>query len=157
MTGPVQVLVVGLGQPHFSGTVIAELDRLRDAGTVRLLDVMLVSRADDGTLDTLPPPPDAPPGRGALAARLLGESPDDPTRDEPTPDAPGEGLAVVGDGSAWSLADAIPPGTTAAVAIIEHLWAAPLRDAIRDAGGTPLDEAWLASADVERLNRLARG
>jgi len=58
------------------------------------------------------------------------------------------------DGSGWSLADAIPTGGTAAVALIEHLWAAPPRDAIRRSGGTALEETWLAREDVERLTGL---
>ncbi len=57
-------------------------------------------------------------------------------------------------GSTWSLADAIPVGSTAAVALIEHLWAAPLTEAIRRAGGTPVEETWLAPGDVEVLEAL---
>ncbi len=53
MIGPVQVLVVGFDQPTFSGEVLAEFTRLREAGLVRLIDVLLVSRSEDGTLDTL--------------------------------------------------------------------------------------------------------
>ena len=49
MSGPVQVLVVGFEQPSVSGAVIAELDRLREAGVVRLIDVLLVHRLEDGS------------------------------------------------------------------------------------------------------------
>jgi Family of unknown function (DUF6325) len=141
MTGPVQVVVVGFERPAFSGEVMAELDRLGQAGTVRLLDVLLLTRADDGTFETLPMPTPAPPGLGTLAAEILG------------------GAGVVDateprDGSGWSLADAIPAGGTAAVALIEHLWATPLRDAIQRSGGTALEETWLAREDVERLAAL---
>ena len=69
-------------------------------------------------------------------------------------DADEAGAAEPVDGSAWSLADAIPPGATAAVALIEHLWAAPLREAIQRAGGTALEETWLAPEDVQRLAGL---
>ena len=58
------------------------------------------------------------------------------------------------DGSTWSLADAIPVGTTAAVALIEHLWAKPLSEAIARAGGTALEETWLHREDVTRLEQL---
>ena len=58
------------------------------------------------------------------------------------------------DGSTWSLADAIPVGTSAAVALIEHLWATPLREAIDRTGGRALEETWLDREDVERLERL---
>jgi hypothetical protein len=54
----------------------------------------------------------------------------------------------------WSLADAIPVGGTAAVALIEHVWAAPLSAAIQAAGGTLLEETWLAREDRELLETL---
>jgi hypothetical protein len=143
MMGPVQVLVVGFDHPTFSGAVMAELDRLGQAGTVRLLDVLLVDRAEDGTFETLSLPEGAPAGLGRLAAGILGGS------------EAGAGTdAQPGDIATWSLADAIPVGGTAAVALIEHLWAAPLRDAIQASGGTPLDETWLAREDAERVERL---
>jgi hypothetical protein len=133
VTGPVQVLVVGFEQPSFSGEVIAELGRLREAGVVRLVDVLLVHRLENGSFDTLPPPAGADPDLGKLAAELLG----------------GEGVEI--DGNGWSLADAVPPGGVAAVALLEHLWAEPLVGAIRGAGGTPLAELWL---DPEELTGL---
>jgi hypothetical protein len=145
VTGPVQVLVVGFDRLTFSGEVMAELDRLRDAGTARLLDVLLVERADDGTLETLPAPAGAPSDMGRLVAGVLGVS---------DPDVPNPGEPV--GGPTWSLADAIPPGTSAAVALIEHLWATPLRDAIAGAGGTALEETWLHREDVGRIEDLMR-
>jgi len=143
MTGPVQVLVVGFDRPTFSGEVMAELDRLREAGTLRLLDVLLVARADDGTFESLPAPAGSPAGLGKLAARILGGS-----------DADVTDLAESSEGSTWSLADAVPIGATAAVALIEHLWAVPLREALHRSGGRALEESWLAPDDVELVERL---
>jgi hypothetical protein len=152
--GPVQVLVVGYEQPAFTGEVLAELARLSDAGLVRLVDVLLVTRATEGTLHTVEVAedvvnalPDLPHGNGALVATLLGHS--DETGDD-RHDAGGEDPDAL-DGPVWSLANSVPVGTTAAVALIEHLWAAPLREAIRRTGGVPLDEIWLAEADLQRL------
>jgi Family of unknown function (DUF6325) len=53
--GPVQVLVVGFDRPTFSGEVLAELTRLREAGIVRLVDLLLVARAEDGSIETVTP------------------------------------------------------------------------------------------------------
>ena len=50
----------------------------------------------------------------------------------------------------WS-SDAVAPGGVAAVALLEHLWAAPLVDAIGDAGGRPLAELWLSPEDRARI------
>ncbi len=134
MTAPVQMLVVGFDEPSFSGEVLAELTRLREAGVVRLVDVLLVRRDEDGSFDTLPPPEGAEPGLGEIAARVLGADEGD----------------TGADGS-WSLADAVPPGGLAAVALLEHLWAEPLVGAISAAGGQPLAELWLSEEDRARI------
>jgi Family of unknown function (DUF6325) len=141
--GPVQVLVVGFDQPTFSGEVLAEFTRLREAGLVRLLDVLLVSRSEDGTLETLDTPDGAAADLGRLAAEVLGQ-PEDATEAE----------AEIDTAAMWSLADAVPVGGTAAVALIEHVWAAPLSAAIQRAGGTLLEETWLAREDRELLETL---
>ena len=143
--GPVQVLVVGFQRPAFSGEVLAEFARLRAAGIVRLVDLLLVSRDPDGTLETLSAPPELGADLGALAAALLGRPADG--AGAATADQPDEA-------GAWSLAEAIPPGSAAAVALIEHRWAGPLTEAVRRAGGSPLEETWLAPADVAELESL---
>ena len=134
MTGPVQVLVLGFEAPSFSGEVLAELTRLRERGVVRLVDVLLVERGADGTFETLEPPPGSDPDLGKIAAEVLGG-----------------GDASDGDDSlseTWSLADAVPPGGVAAIALIEHLWAEPLVAAIGRAGGHALGELWLPAGDL---------
>ncbi|HET9647580.1 MAG TPA: DUF6325 family protein [Microlunatus sp.] len=145
MSGPVQVLVVGFDQPNPSGAVLAELGRLERAGIVRLVDVLLVERNPDGSLETLTHER-LPDGAGAVAAALLGETSagagDDP------------GSRETGADGTWSLADAVPDSGPVAVALIEHLWAAPLRDAISATGGRPLDETWLGPDDLARLDTL---
>ncbi|MCE3277192.1 MAG: hypothetical protein K0R13_3047 [Propionibacteriaceae bacterium] len=144
MIGPVQVLVVGFDQPTFSGEVLAELTRLREAGLVRLIDVLLVSRSEDGTLETLEAPEAAAVDLGGLAVEVLGQ-PEDASEAE---------TSEIDAAAMWSLADAIPIGGTAAVALIEHVWAAPLSAAIQRAGGTLLEETWLAREDRELLETL---
>ncbi len=118
--GPVQVLVVGFDDPKFSGEVLTEFARLREAGIVRLLDLLLVERAEDGSFDTLDPPAELGSNSGVLAAAILGQ-----------PDAVAGAQAAGADDesadvSSWSLADAVPAGSVAAVALIEHTWATPL-------------------------------
>jgi hypothetical protein len=146
--GPVQILVVGFERPTFSGEVLTELTRLGEAGIVRLVDLLLVSRSHDGTLETLAAPPQLGAELGGLATALLGQ-PDATAGDEPAGADAGSAGAT-----SWSLADAVPPGSAAAVALIEHLWAVPLRSAIQRAGGSPLEETWLAPGDVAMLETL---
>lgn len=157
MMGPVQVLVVGFDRPSFSGEVLAEFTRLREAGIVRLVDLLLVSRGEDGTLETLAAPAGMDAGLGGLAAALLGRpegGADTEAAGEADAQAGGEADAGSADIAAWSLADAVPAGSAAAVALIEHMWAGPLNAAIQRAGGKPLDETWLAPDDLEVLAAL---
>jgi hypothetical protein len=142
VTAPVQLLVIGLDEPTFSGDVRTELELLQEAGVVRVLDVVLVRRDADGALTTLEPPEDAPAGLGQLATAFLARPAVDASEQADAPHA------------TWSLADAVPAGTTAAVAFLEHLWAGPLRAALQQGGGTPLEEAWLSVDDLDVLNKL---
>ena len=115
--------------------MLAELATLREQGVVRLVDVLLVERGADGTFETLDPPPGSDPDLGRIAAEVLG----------------GGGDALDGEpieGETWSLADAVPPGGMAAVALIEHLWAESLVAAIGRAGGRPLGELWLPAGSL---------
>lgn len=146
MTGPVQVLVVGFDRPTFSGEVVAEFTRLRDAGIVRLIDLLVVSRTEDGAFETLTLPEGVEADFGDLAASVLGQPEESAEAEAEVPD--------VDSAATWSLADAIPVGSTAAVALIEHTWATPLSAAIQRAGGTLLDETWLAREDRELLEAL---
>jgi hypothetical protein len=142
----VQVLVVGFDRPTFSGEVLAEFTRLREAGIVRLVDLLVVSHSEEGVLETLVLPEGLEADFGDVAARVFGQ---------PQAAAEAETQTVEIDAAVtWSLADAIPVGSTAAVALIEHTWAAPLSAAIQRAGGNLLDETWLASQDRELLEAL---
>lgn len=138
MTAPVQLLVVGLESPAYDGTVLEELGRLREAGVVRLVDLVVVRHEPDGSFETVDLPASAPPGLGRVATAFLHEE-------------SAEGTAAEGT---WSLADVVPVGGLAAVALLEHLWAAPLAGVIAAVGGTPLDETWLSLEDRRRLDAL---
>ena len=146
MTAPVQLLVIGLHQPTFSGEVRKELERLQEAGIVRVLDILVVSRDTEGAFTTVDLPNDAPVGLGELAAAFLTTA-----GAEPATYAEHVDTAAAGH---WSLAEAVPRGTTAAIAIVEHLWAAPLRTALASGGGVPLEEAWLSADDLAVLEQL---
>jgi hypothetical protein len=139
--GPVQLLLVGFDRPDFDGEILAELATLRENDLVRVIDVLVVRKGTDGVVERLPHP-GAADGGGDLVAALIGLDSSGAGGD----DAPGEDL--------WSLDDAIPDDSAAAIALVEHRWAIRTRDAIRAAGGVPLADAWvhpddLAAAGVE--------
>ena len=49
--GPVQLIVVGFSHPEFHGKIIAELERLHDEGTVRVIDALAVHKDADGEIE----------------------------------------------------------------------------------------------------------
>src|SRR5687767_6310967 len=111
--GPLQVLVVNFDEANFSGGIEAELQRLEQAGTLRVLDILVVTKSQEGVIEALR-------SQGEIAQTLLGEESSEPrelTADE------------------WAVADAVEPGGAAAIAVLEHTWAIPLRSAIQEAGG----------------------
>lgn len=152
--GPVQILVIGYGEDaEFTGAALDELKRLREQDLVRVIDLLLVLKNADGSVERIEISDAAELAElGAVAGALIGFG------------AAGEEGAEVGaligaetaleEGSAfdeedvWFIADAIPEGSAAAIAVLEHRWAIPLRDAIRSTGGVPLADEWLHPEDL---------
>jgi hypothetical protein len=140
--GPVQLLVVGFDRPDFSGEVLAELERLRASDIVRVIDLLVVHKGADGVvrrLDHSDLTVGEAEGAGAVVGALIGLG---TTR----VDADHDQLADKGE--FWSLDDAIPNDSAAAVALVEHRWAIGTRDAMRDAGGVAIADAWVHPADL---------
>ncbi len=157
--GPVQLLTVGFDEPNFTGAIMQELKRLAEHDIVRLVDVLIVAKDDDGNVTQLEMS-DRPELEqyGALAGALLGLG------------AAGEegmvagavlGAEAMADGrlydpeEVWVLADEIPPGMTAAIVMLEHRWAIPLRDAIEGANGAVLVDEWIHPEDLVRYGAEA--
>jgi uncharacterized membrane protein len=151
--GPVQILVVGFRETNFQGEVLDELKRLTEAGIVRLVDLAVVSKDTDGEvaaveLSGLSAEESAE--LGALVGAMIGLGMDGEEGMEEGAVAGAEAAedGFIGEEEVWSIADAIPMGTTAAVALVEHRWAIPLRDAIRRAGGVALADSWVHPEDL---------
>jgi Family of unknown function (DUF6325) len=134
--GPAQLVIIGFDQAeHFTGEGLAELQRLSDQEIVRLVDLVLVRKHDDGRIEVV-----EAHTPGEAMQKLLGL---DGNGDEPEPSP--------ADDEVWYVADAIPPGTAAAIALIEHRWAIGLRDAVQRNGGGMLAEAWVHPLDLQAV------
>jgi len=73
--GPVQLLVVSFDQPNFTGEIVAELKRLRESETVRLIDALVVQKGEDGSLVAVQWSDfsiEEAQGMGALVGALIG-------------------------------------------------------------------------------------
>ncbi len=155
--GPMQMLVVSYEGTELSPEVAAELKRLREHDIVRLVDLLVVSKADDGTITALEASDltaDESTELGAIAGALVGLGAAGEEGAEIGALAGAEAAADGGsllEGEVWYVADAIPPGSRAAVAILEHRWAIGLRDALLAAGAHGLVDAWIHPSDLVGL------
>jgi uncharacterized membrane protein len=157
--GPVQMLVLGFEGDHFTGEILPELRRLKDADVIRMVDLLFVRKDAQGELDVMHVSDlgaDEAMEFGALAGALIGLGAEG---EEGVQAGAERGAAALEDGHAigdeevWHVADTIPPGTAAAIALIEHRWAIPLRDAVVRAGGTALADEWIHAADLVAVGR----
>ena len=114
--GPVDYLIVEFpaGHQNFTGEVVDELVKLADAGTIRLIDAMILAKDEEGAIDALELSDASELGAlSALEADLA------------------ELLAVE---DVANLAADMEPGSVAGVLVYENLWAAPFASAVRRAG-----------------------
>jgi hypothetical protein len=115
--GPVDFLIVEFpaGTQNFTGEGADELIRLHDAGIIRIMDIVILEKALDGTIE----------GHELSDFDELG----DLQRIE-------EQLAeTLAEDDILNLAAAMEPGSIAGVLIFENAWAGPLASAMRRAGG----------------------
>ncbi|MBB4665025.1 DUF6325 family protein [Conexibacter arvalis] len=139
--GPMQLVVLGFtgGEPR--GEILGELERLAERDVVRLVDLLAVRRDERGDVQVLEL--ERLPGGEGVLGELTGLT------SEPAGAEEAQLHAEALDEDVWYVADAIPPGTAAAVALIEHRWAIPLREKMEGLGGRLLAEAWVDPLDLE--------
>jgi uncharacterized membrane protein len=159
--GPVQLLVVAFDQPNFTGEIIKELDRLRKNDLIRLIDVLVVTKDLDGTV-LAAQMSDLSIGEakemGAIVGALIGLGVAGEAGMELGALAGAEAGAdghLIDDAEMYDVADSIEPGSAAAIALIEHVWAGPLRDAIAKAGGVPVSDGWVHPLDLVDIGLVA--
>ena len=115
--GPVDYLIVEFpaGAQNFTGEGAAELVRLHDAGIIRLMDILILVKEDDGSVDAMELSDVAELGELARLETQL--------------------VKTLASEDVVHLAAAMNPGSVAGVLVYENLWAAPFGSAMRRAGG----------------------
>jgi uncharacterized membrane protein len=162
--GPVQLIVLGFVKPDFKGEVIAELERLRKSDTVRVIDALAVYKHDDGEIETqrlsnLSDAEEAELGAkiGALIGLgMAGEEGFAKGAEAGAELVESEGLEFFGgDDEGWDVLEEIPAGTAAALVLIEHHWAVPLRNAVANAGGFRLADGFISPIDLITIGLIS--
>jgi hypothetical protein len=115
--GPVDYIIVEFpaGASSFTGAMAKELMALVDAGTIRVIDMLILQKDEDGSIEA----------RELSDIEELGE----------LQALEAELAELLAEEDVLHLAAAMDPGSTAGVLIYENLWAAPFASAARRAGG----------------------
>jgi uncharacterized membrane protein len=151
--GPVQLLIVGFVGGEFKGEIAKVLADLRERDVIRLIDMGVVRKDEDGVITMIEHSDlnqDETIEFGATVGALIGLGAAGEEGAEAGAIAGAEAALDGGmiEDQVWYIADEIPEGTAAAVALIEHRWAIPLRSAIQDAGGFLISDAWIHPTDL---------
>jgi uncharacterized membrane protein len=160
--GPVQLVVLGFSEPDFHGEIIDELEKLHDSGTVRVIDSLVVYKDAEGELEiehlsnlTREEAVEVGSKIGALIGLgIEGEEGMDAGAEAGAQLAADEGVHIFGD-EEWDVIDDIPNDSAAALILLEHHWAVPLRDAIARAGGFRISDGFISPLDLVAVGMLA--
>jgi uncharacterized membrane protein len=159
----VQLIVLGFNHPDFHGEVIAELQQLRDNDTVRVIDSIVVYKDVNGELETehlsnLTEQEAIELGSkiGALIGLgVEGEEGMEAGAVAGAEEAAAEGINVFGDAGEWDVLEDIPNDSAAALILLEHHWAVPLRDAIARAGGFRISDGFISPLDLVAIGLMS--
>ena len=138
--GPVDYLVVGFPaeKANFSGTMASELKTLIDGNTIRVLDLVMIMKAEDGSVEAteLRDADDSEVGELRALERDL--------------------AILLAEQDIEEIGDSLEPGSAAALLVWENTWAAPFGSAIRRSGGELLatgripTQALIAAVEADR-------
>jgi uncharacterized membrane protein len=161
--GPIQLLTVAFPGNKFRGEILPELDRLKRKRIVRVIDMMIVRKDKDGHVMTARASDldwDEAVALGSYFGSLAGFASGGADGFERGAIA---GAAELADGhifdedDVFRVTQALTEDTTAAVVLVEHLWARPLLDAVDRAGGVELLNEWVRPSGVLRIELPSSG
>jgi uncharacterized membrane protein len=162
--GPVQLIVLEFRHPDFHGEIITELERLQASDTVRVIDSLVVYKSADGDLEVehlsnLSEQEAIELGSkvGALIGLGIegGEGMAAGAEAGAETVAAQDGVRVFTEQEGWDVLADIPNDSAAALILLEHHWAVPLRDAIARAGGFRLSDGFISPLDLVEIGLMS--
>src|SRR6185295_14576457 len=115
--GPLEYIAIGFPGNNFSGEIIPAIKELQDAGTIRVLDLVIISKDANGDVTAIELS-EASPEQAAVLATLGIES-----------------RNLLGQEDVDEIGEALDPNSTAGLMIWENVWAARFAQAVRNADG----------------------
>jgi len=122
--GPLEYVVIGLQDNHFTSEILPELNAIQEKGAIRVVDLLFVSKDADGT----------------VTVREVSELSDEELQLYGGITEDLMGLFTAED--VEKLAGEIPLDTSAIIVLLEHTWAIGLTEAVRKAGGVLFTGDW---------------
>ena len=161
--GPVQLIILGFDHPDFHGEVIAELERLRESDMVRVIDSIAVYKDADGQLEvehlsnlTEQEAIELGSKIGALIGLgVEGEEGMEAGAVMGAEQAAADGIRVFAGAEDGDVLGDIPNDCAAALILLEHHWAVPLRDAIARAGGFRISDGFVSPLDLVEIGLVS--
>jgi hypothetical protein len=115
--GPVDVTVLAFGDPRFDGSALAELERQSSAGAIRVLDLIVLLKDEEGQCWRVEIS-DLPPEQAAVVDFIEAET-----------------IGLFDDEDAATLCEGMVPASAIVALAIEHTWAVDLVNDIHAEGG----------------------
>jgi uncharacterized membrane protein len=160
--GPVQLVVLGFNHPDFHGEIIDELERLRETDAVRVIDSLVVYKDAEGELEVeqlsnLSTEEAIELGTKVGALIGLGIEGEEGMEAGAVAgaEAGAEGVQVFSEEDHWDVLEDIPNDSAAALLLLEHHWAVPLRDAVMRAGGFRISDGFISPLDLVEIGLLS--
>jgi len=160
--GPVQLIVLGFEHPEFHGEIVAELERLKESDTVRVIDALAVHKDADGGIEVAHLSnlsKEEAVELGSKVGALIGLGIEGEEGVEAGAmagaEAAADGMQVFSDEQAWDVLEDIPNDSAAALILLEHHWAVPLRDAVARAGGFRISDGFISPLDLVAIGLLS--
>lgn len=136
--GSVEYIVVAFPGNRFRGEILPALQRLVSGGIIRVLDLALARKDEEGRI---------------LAFEVSDLRPDDARLFQ---SLNSEDLGLLNHDDLMRVADSLGPDSSAAILVWENLWMIQTANAIRDAGGVLVDHAVIPQSVVKEAMEYAR-
>ena len=133
--GPTEYIVIGFEGNHFTDEIMPEVKRLKDENLIRILDALVVQRDDSGDL-------------------LSFEFSDMAEMQQAASELDTDLGQWFSQDDIEQIGEVVPDSSTVALLLIEHLWAAPLSDAISRAEGSMLARTYVSPELLDEVEAL---
>jgi hypothetical protein len=131
--GPVEYIAIAFPGNNFSGEIIPAIRELQDSGTIRVLDLVLITKDDDGNVASIELNEASPETQATFAALGI------------------ENRNLLGQEDFEDIGSALDPNSTAALMIWENVWAERFATSLRNADGILVANGRIPAALVEEI------